>query len=409
MDVLDKLNILSAAAKYDVSCASSGSVRANSNGLGNTYKSGICHTWTDDGRCISLLKVLFTNYCIYDCAYCYNRRSNDIPRASFTPQEIADLTIAFYRRNFIEGLFLSSAVMKSADFTMEMMLEAIKILRFKNNFNGYIHIKAIPRAEERLIHIAGLLSDRMSVNIELPTQESLQRLACEKNQDVILSHMEYIGNNIIENMQERKKNKKIERFVPAGQSTQLIIGASPETDYDILMLSKRLYNRYHLKRVYYSAYCHVNEDSRLPALTKPPLLREHRLYQADWLMRFYGFDAEEIIDIKEPNLSGAFDPKVNWALRHPEFFPVDVQKASYESLLRVPGIGLKSAKRIINARKFVSLDSKSLIKFGVVIKRAKYFITCGGKRLVDDYSNISQKLNPVRNSRSALSNQIGLF
>ncbi|MCX8026862.1 MAG: putative DNA modification/repair radical SAM protein [Thermodesulfovibrionales bacterium] len=409
MDVLSKLNILSAAAKYDVSCASSGSVRTNTKGVGNTYKAGICHTWTDDGRCISLLKVLFTNYCIYDCAYCYNRRSNDIPRASFTPQEIADLTIAFYRRNYIEGLFLSSAIMKSADFTLEMMLEAVRILRFRYDFNGYIHMKVIPKADDRLIHLAGLLADRMSVNIELPTQQSLKRLACEKDFDVIFNHMGFIDNRIIENTEERKKHKKIERFTPAGQSTQLIIGASPETDYDILMLSKRLYNQYHLKRVYYSAYCHVNDDSRLPALSKPPLLREHRLYQADWLMRFYGFAAEEIIDKDEPHLNEQLDPKVNWALKHPEFFPVDVQKACYETLLRVPGIGLKSAKRIIAVRRYSTLDTKSLIKLGVVFKRAKYFITCNGKRLIDDCGDISKKIVTPDKEIKTISNQIALF
>ncbi|MFQ3573319.1 MAG: putative DNA modification/repair radical SAM protein [Thermodesulfovibrionales bacterium] len=409
MDILEKLKILSAAAKYDVSCASSGSLRKNTQGLGNTYKSGICHTWTDDGRCISLLKVLFTNYCIYDCAYCYNRSSNDIPRSSFTPQEIADLTIAFYRRNYIEGLFLSSAVMRSADFTLEMMLQAVKILRFKYNFYGYIHLKVIPRADERLIHLAGLLADRMSVNIELATEESLKRLACEKDHRIILRHMDYVGNSIYAHIQERKNNKKADRFVPAGQSTQLIVGASPDTDYDILMLSKMLYKRYHLKRVYYSAYCHVNNDSRLPALTKPPLLREHRLYQADWLMRFYGFDAEEIITKDSPNLNESLDPKVDWALRHPEFFPVDVQKASYEELLRVPGIGLKSAKRIINARRYSTLNSRSLMKLGVVMKRARYFITSNGKKILDDYGSTGKKIFQSDNKDLALPHQMGLF
>lgn len=382
MDTLKKLEILSSAAKYDVSCSSSGSKRQSSIGVGNAHYAGICHSWTDDGRCISLLKILMTNYCIYDCAYCYNRKSNDIQRATFTVDELVNLTIAFYKRNFIEGLFLSSAVIKSPDYTMERLLNIVKKLRTERSFFGYIHLKAIPGADKKLIHTAGLYADRMSINIELPTSKSLSLLASEKDYSQIMDNIGFIGTNVVAYREERKKDKKIPSFVPAGQSTQLIVGASEESDLTILNQSEKLYKSYNLKRVYYSAYCHVNNDNRLPAMIKPPLLREHRLYQADWLLRFYGFNTSEILSEESPNLDLDFDPKVCWALRNPGFFPVEINKADYQMLLRVPGIGLKSAKRIITARKFSLLRHEDLEKLGVVMKRARYFILCNGQACV---------------------------
>ncbi len=380
MEMLDKLSILADAAKYDVSCSSSGSKRKNKpGGIGNGSVAGICHSWADDGRCISLLKILFTNYCIYDCAYCVNRVSNDRPRAAFTPQEVADLTINFYRRNYIEGLFLSSAVMVNPDHTMELLLKTVQILREEYKFNGYIHLKAIPGADFFLIEKAGQYADRMSVNIELPSRKSLKLLAPEKEFDSIVDPMRNIGTKIVENQEERRKNRKMVSFVPAGQSTQLIVGASPEPDYHILKISEGLYNKFSMKRVYYSAYMPVNDNPNLPTLNNPPLLREHRLYQADWLLRFYKFQADELLDRENPNFDIELDPKANWALNHLENFPVEINTAEYEMLLRVPGMGVKSAQRIISSRRSGSISFFDLKKFGTVLKRARYFITCQGK------------------------------
>ena len=377
---MDKLSILADAAKYDVSCSSSGSKRKNTaGGIGNGAVAGICHSWADDGRCISLLKILFSNYCIYDCAYCVNRVSNDRPRASFTAQEVADLTINFYRRNYIEGLFLSSAVMKNPDHTMELLLKTVKILREEYKFNGYIHLKAIPNADFSLISQAGEYADRMSINIELPSQKSLKLLAPQKKFDSIVTPMKGINTKIIERKEDRQKNKRLANFVPAGQSTQVIVGASPEPDFHILKLSEALYNKMNMKRVYYSAYIPVNKNPNLPTFKNPPLLREHRLYQADWLLRFYKFKADELLDKYNPNFDIALDPKANWALNHLELFPVEINQADYELLLRVPGIGIKSAQRIVRSRRSGSISYYDLKKFGTALKRAKYFITCQGK------------------------------
>ncbi|MCM0649697.1 putative DNA modification/repair radical SAM protein [Clostridium swellfunianum] len=384
MDIQEKLKILSGAAKYDVSCSSSGSSRKNKPfGIGNASESGICHSFAADGRCISLLKILLTNYCVYDCAYCVNRSSNDVPRAAFTPEEIADLTINFYKRNYIEGLFLSSAVIKNANHTMELLLKTVSILRNKYNFNGYIHIKAIPGADNSLIKQAGELVDRMSVNVELPSNEGLRLLAPQKNTASILKPMSFIGHGIIANKEEKKLFKSAPSFVPAGQSTQLIIGATRDTDLKIMSLSENLYNNYNLKRVYYSAYVPVNHSSKLPSIVNPPLIREHRLYQADWLLRFYGFSANELLSDSKPNLDINFDPKTDWALSHIEQFPVEINLAPQKMLLRVPGIGVRSVKRIIAARKVHALTFEDLKKLGIVLKRAQYFITCRGKYLGD--------------------------
>ncbi|AEM74168.1 putative DNA modification/repair radical SAM protein [Caldicellulosiruptor acetigenus] len=369
MDILEKLEVLGAAAKYDVSCASSGSKRGKHFGIGSTFSAGICHSWTDDGRCISLLKVLFTNECIFDCAYCINRKSNDIKRATFTPQEIAELTINFYKRNYIEGLFLSSAIKNSPDWTMEMLFRTVWLLRYKYQFNGYIHVKAIPYASLDLIRKTGFLADRMSVNIELPSEKSLRLLCPNKTKESILKPMEFITK-----VAEEEKN-----FVSAGQSTQMIIGATDDSDYKIINLSQHLYKKFKLKRVYYSAYTPVNHDPRILKVDSPPLLREHRLYQADWLIRVYNFSADELFKSKDENLDLEVDPKVMWALRNLDRFPIEVNRASYEELIRVPGIGIKSAKRIIKNRVFHSLGFEDLKKMGVVLKRAKYFITCNGK------------------------------
>ena len=378
MDIFEKLKILADSAKYDASCSSSGSSRRNkNNGIGNGNYSGICHSWGADGRCISLLKILFSNCCMYDCAYCINRCSNDVKRATFTPREVADLTINFYKRNYIEGLFLSSAVIKSPDYTMELLVKTVTILRNKYNFNGYIHCKTIPGCSQELIDKLGNLVDRMSINIELPSNTSLKLLAPQKEKDGILKPMSYISTNIKQNKLDHNKFKK--NFVPAGQTTQLIIGATPETDLKILNLSQSLYSKLNLKRVYYSAYISVNNDKNLPTLESPPLLRENRLYQADWLLRFYGFTANELLDETHPNFNNILDPKCDWALRHLNNFPVEINTASYHTLLRVPGIGVISAKKIIRARRFFSLTFEALTKLGVSLKRAQYFITCRGK------------------------------
>lgn len=384
MSVMEKLRILTDAAKYDVACTSSGTSRGNDGtGLGSCVQMGICHSFAADGRCISLLKILFTNECIFDCKYCINRRSNDVPRASFTPDEICELTIEFYRRNYIEGLFLSSGILRSPDYTMELICAALEKLRKVYRFQGYIHVKAIPGASEELIQRAGFLADRMSVNLELPTAESLRLLAPHKSRKNILAPMRLVQEKSKENRQELTLYKSAPRFVPAGQSTQMIIGASPETDYQILRVAESLYQKFGLKRVFYSAFVAVNEDKALPARTSdgPPLLREHRLYQADWLLRYYKFEANELLNEKNPNFNIFLDPKCNWALNHLEYFPVEVNRASYDVLLRVPGIGYKSAGRIVKARRFGSLGFEDLRKMGVVLKRALYFITCSGKMM----------------------------
>ena len=381
MDVLEKLAILTDAAKYDVACTSSGVDRSGQPGkTGSAVASGICHSFAADGRCISLLKVLMTNQCVYDCKYCVNRTSRDTQRTAFAPRELADLTINFYRRNYIEGLFLSSGVLKSPDYTMERMIEAIEILRTEYSFNGYIHVKAIPGADNSLIQRMGLLVDRMSVNIELPSEDSLGQLAPQKTPEAILRPMGLIRAGIEENKSDLVVYRHAPKFVPAGQSTQLIIGATPDSDHRILTLSEGLYKKYNLKRVFFSAYTPIVDDPMLPSLfSAPPLLREHRLYQADWLLRFYGFTANEIVDAKNPNMNLAIDPKCNWALRHLDQFPIEVNRASYERLLRVPGIGVLSARKIVQARRACSLTFEGLRKLGVVLKRARFFVTCQGK------------------------------
>lgn len=379
---LEKLKILAGAAKYDVSCASSGTKRGNiAGGIGNATAWGICHSFAEDGRCISLLKIMLTNFCIYDCAYCINRKSNDIPRTSFTPEEIANLTIEFYRRNYIEGLFLSSGVFVSPDHTMERMAFVAKLLRTEHRYNGYIHLKAIPGASQQLIAEAGRWADRLSVNIEIPTENNLKILAPDKNFKSVLEPMKIISTNILESKEERKKHRNAPLFSPSGQSTQLIIGATNDTDHTILKLSSALYSRRDLKRVYYSGYIPVNSyDSRLPALNSPPLRREHRLYQADWLLRFYGFKANEIVNDENPNLDLELDPKATWALRNPHMFPVNINTADPLMLLRVPGMGTHSVQLILLARKHTRLNSSHLQKMGVVMKRARYFITCNELR-----------------------------
>lgn len=383
MDIEEKLKILTGAAKYDVACTSSGVSRSGKKGkLGNASAWGICHSFSSDGRCISLLKILMSNACSFDCSYCVNRRSNDTPRATLSPRELAELTIQFYRRNYIEGLFLSSGVLRSPDYTCEQMIAAIRLLREEYAFNGYIHAKAIPGTDENLIAELGLLVDRMSVNIELPSSRSLQLLAPNKTKEHILKPMRQIREGIRENKTDLALYKKTPRFVPGGQATQLIVGASPETDLKIITLSESLYDRFKLKRVFYSAYIPVVEGKNLPSVnTKPPLLREHRLYQADFLLRFYGFAARELLSEKTPDFNTAIDPKCNWALNNMDFFPVEVNRAPLEALLRVPGIGVKGANRIITARKTAKLDFEGLKKLNIVLKRAQYFITCNGKML----------------------------
>lgn len=393
MTLNEKLNILSDAAKYDVSCTSSGVERkGDGTGMGNCSKAGICHSFSADGRCISLLKILFTNECIYDCKYCINRASNDVVRTAFTPEEICTLTMEFYRRNYIEGLFLSSGILKSPDYTMELIYAALYRLRHVCNFQGYIHVKAIPGADPGLVQMTGFLADRMSVNVELPTAESLRLLAPHKSRKNILAPMRLVQNQITENKQEIRLYRNAPRFVPAGQSTQMIIGATPETDYQILNVAESLYKKFDLKRVFYSAFVPVNEDRDLPVLkdNQPPLLREHRLYQADWLLRFYHFEAHELLDEENPNFNILLDPKCCWALKHLEVFPIEINKADYRLLLRVPGIGYKSAARIVKARRLGVLQFEDLKKMGVALKRALYFITCAGRmmypvRIEEDY------------------------
>lgn len=404
MDIMDKLSILSAAAKYDVSCTSSGVARSgNGRTMGNTVADGICHSFSSDGRCICLLKILLTNECIYDCKYCINRRSNDIRRTSFTPEEVCRLTMEFYRRNYIEGLFLSSGIMCSPDHTMELIGETIYLLRTKYGFNGYIHVKAIPGASLELVRRIGFYADRMSVNLEFPTAEGLKKLAPNKHRKNILAPMRMIQNGIHDNQAEIVQYRSAPSFVPAGQSTQMIIGATQETDYQIMTIAENLYRKFDLKRVFYSAFVAVNQDKELPVLPGgAPLLREHRLYQADFLLRFYGYKAEELLDERRPNFNAFLDPKADWAVRHLECFPVEINRADYHLLLRVPGIGVKSAKRIVKARRLGKLGFDELKRLGVVLKRALYFITCNGRmmypvRLEEEYlvRNLMEKKSPV--------------
>lgn len=376
--VFDKLKTLAESAKFDVSCASSGTTRNNpGKGIGSTAGWGICHSFTEDGRCVSLLKIMLTNYCIYDCAYCINRRSNDIARATFSVSELVELTIEFYRRNYIEGLFLSSGVVRNADYTMERIVKVAKDLRTIHRYNGYIHLKSIPGASRELITEAGLYADRLSCNIELPSEQSLKLVAPDKDYQSIYRPMHYIQQGFLQGKEEKRKYRNAPRFSPSGQSTQMIIGASPDNDNEILHLANAMYQRPAMKRVYYSGYIPINKyDTRLPAISTPPLVRENRLYQADWLMRFYKFHVDEIVNEKHPNLELEIDPKLSWALRNPQAFPVDINSADYEMILRVPGIGTKSAQQIITSRRFGQLNSEHLRKMGVVMKRAKYFITC---------------------------------
>ena len=385
MDMMEKLTILADSAKYDVACTSSGVDRADAKstgGIGSSVACGICHTFSGDGRCVSLLKVLLTNICAFDCCYCVNRRSNDVPRAAFTPRELADLTIGFYRRNYIEGLFLSSAVLVSPDHTTQLMIKALEILRFEYGFRGYIHAKAIPGTDPLLLEHLGTLADRMSVNIELPSGASLGKLAPDKTKESILRPMGQITRGIAQNSRELVQYRHAPKFVPAGQSTQMIVGASPESDYQILRLTEGLYKKYELKRVFFSAYIPVVENTLLPSPdTKPPLLREHRLYQADWLLRFYHFAADEILSEATPDFNPYLDPKCNWAIHNMHLFPIEVRTADYEMLLRVPGIGPKSAKRIVVCRRSAPLHFDDLKRMGVVLKRAQYFILCGGRTL----------------------------
>lgn len=376
--IREKLTILADAAKYDVSCSSSGSNRKNdSKGLGDASSSGICHTYTEDGRCVSLLKILLTNHCIFDCAFCVSRKSNDVKRAAFTVEEVVELTMSFYRRNYIEGLFLSSGIFKNADYTMERLVRIAKKLRLENNFNGYIHLKTIPGASQELLTEAGLYADRMSINLEMPTEAGLKLLAPDKSHDDVKKPLSFIKDSIIQFKDEKKTIKSTPKFVPAGQSTQMVIGATPETDMEIMYSANEYYKNYDLKRVYYSGYIPISYDTRMPMIgSQPPLLRENRLYQTDWLMRFYGFDVHEILNVKNPHLDVDIDPKLSWALRNMEQFPIDINTADYKMILRVPGIGVVSANKIVQARKFGKLRSDQLKKIGIAYNRAKYFIRC---------------------------------
>lgn len=382
---MDKLHVLTDAAKYDVACTSSG-VSRNGNGrdMGNAVKAGICHSFAADGRCISLLKILMSNECTYDCKYCINRKSNDVRRATFTPEEICELTMQFYRRNYIEGLFLSSGIVKNPTYTMELLYQTLFLLRNKYRFMGYIHVKGIPGADPAIIEKTGYLADRMSVNLELPTREGLERLAPNKTRTKILKNMRQIQSGIENNKEDIVLYRNAPKFVTGGQSTQMIIGATPESDYQIMSVAESLYDKFALKRVFYSAFVAVNKDKALPAVREgegPPLLREHRLYQADWLLRFYGFKAQELLSEERPNFNMAIDPKADWAVRHLELFPVEINKADYHTLLRVPGLGVNSARRIVAARRYGNLTFDDLKKIGVVLKRAVFFITCNGRMM----------------------------
>lgn len=401
--IREKLNILADAAKYDVSCSSSGGTRKNDNkGIGNSHTSGICHTYTEDGRCVSLLKILLTNHCIFDCAFCVSRKSNDIERAAFTVDEVVSLTMNFYRRNYIEGLFLSSGIFKNADFTMERLLRVVKKLRLEERFNGYIHLKTIPGASEAMIMEAGLYADRMSINLEMPTESGLKLLAPEKSHADVVKPLSFVQNQIILLKDEKKLIKSVPKFVPAGQSTQMVIGATPETDKEIMQTAASFYKNFSLKRVYYSGYIPISNDNRLPMIgTQPPLIRENRLYQTDWLMRFYGFHVNELLNDANPHLDIDIDPKLSWALRNLQFFPVDINVAAYKMILRIPGIGVTSAQKIIQARKFGKLRIDQLKKIGVAYNRAKYFIKCADTPYqLKDYQNTQIKSFILADSQS---------
>ena len=383
--LMDKLHVLTDAAKFDVACTSSGVDRkGNGKDMGNARQMGICHSFSADGRCISLLKILLSNECVYDCKYCINRKSNDVKRATFTPEEVCELTMQFYRRNYIEGLFLSSGIIQNPTYTMELLYQTLFLLRNKYRFMGYIHVKGIPGADPIIIEKTGYLADRMSVNLELPTREGLETLAPNKPRTNILKNMRQIQNGIESNKNDIVLYRNAPKFVSGGQSTQMIIGATKENDYQILSVAESLYEKFALKRVFYSAFIHVNEDKLLPAVKDgegPPLLREHRLYQADWLLRFYGFKAQELLSSERPNFNIAIDPKADWAVRHLDKFPVEINRADYQTLLRVPGLGVTSAKRIVAARRHGNLSFEDLKKLGVVLKRALYFITCNGRMM----------------------------
>jgi putative DNA modification/repair radical SAM protein len=401
--IREKLNILADAAKYDVSCSSSGGTRKNDNkGIGNSHTSGICHTYTEDGRCVSLLKILLTNHCIFDCAFCVSRKSNDIERAAFTVEEVVSLTMNFYRRNYIEGLFLSSGIFKNADFTMERLLRVVKKLRLEERFNGYIHLKTIPGASEDMIMEAGLYADRMSINLEMPTESGLKLLAPEKSHGDVIKPLGFVHNQIIRLKDEKKLIKSVPKFVPAGQSTQMVIGATPETDKEIMQTAASFYKDFSLKRVYYSGYIPISNDNRLPMIgTQPPLIRENRLYQTDWLMRFYGFHVNELLNDANPHLDIDIDPKLSWALRNLQFFPVDINVAAYKMILRIPGIGVTSAQKIIQARKFGKLRIDQLKKIGVAYNRAKFFIKCADTPYqLKDYQNTQIKSFILADSQS---------
>lgn len=414
--IKEKLNILADAAKYDVSCSSSGSNRKNkTNGLGNAEGMGICHSYTPDGRCVSLLKILLTNYCIYDCAYCVTRISNDIKRAAFKVQEVVDLTINFYRRNYIEGLFLSSGIFKSPDHTMERLIQVAKKLRLEENFNGYIHLKSIPGTSDELMYEAGLYADRLSVNIEIPTKEGLKLLAPDKNRKDFLQPMNKVKNEIQKYKSERKLIKSSPKYAPAGQSTQMIVGATNETDAEVMYTATYLYKKYNMKRVYYSGYIPISYDSRLPAIgTEVPMLRENRLYQTDWLLRFYGFSIEELLNKNHPNLDSDIDPKLSWALRNLHHFPIDINKSDKQLLARVPGLGMKSVYKILHGRKYRKLNWEHLQKMGVALNRAKYFITCDSRNFeTKDYTPAQIKYKILSTSqtkyKNTLSQQLNLF
>ncbi|RQO78504.1 putative DNA modification/repair radical SAM protein [Pedobacter sp. KBW01] len=414
--IREKLNILADAAKYDVSCSSSGGTRKNDNkGLGDSHASGICHTYTEDGRCVSLLKILLTNHCIYDCLFCVSRKSNDIKRAAFTVDEVVDLTMNFYRRNYIEGLFLSSGIFKNADFTMERLLLVVKKLRLEQNYNGYIHLKTIPGASDELIKEAGLYADRMSINLEMPTEAGLKLLAPEKNHADVIKPLEFVQQQITQFSADKKLIKHIPKFVPAGQSTQMVIGATPESDKDIMYTANAFYKNFSLKRVYYSGYVPISNDSRMPVLgTQPPLLRENRLYQTDWLMRFYGFKVQEILNDANPNLDVDIDPKLSWAIRNMQHFPVDINQADYKMILRIPGIGVMSAQKIVQARKFGKLRIDQLKKIGISYNKARHFIVCADSPYqLRDYQGTQIKAFILAESKSKYlktdNNQMLLF
>ncbi|MBD8016967.1 putative DNA modification/repair radical SAM protein [Kaistella pullorum] len=413
--IQEKLEILADAAKYDVSCSSSGGSRKNKGGLGNSQASGICHTYTEDGRCVSLLKILLTNHCIFDCAYCVSRKTNDVKRAAFTVEEVVELTINFYRRNYIEGLFLSSGIFKDSDTTMERLVRVAKKLRLEHNFNGYIHLKSIPGASDELMKEAGLYADRLSINIEIPTEQGLKLLAPDKSHSEMIKPMSLVKNELILYKEEKKIFRKVPKFAPAGQSTQMIVGATNETDLKIIKVADHFYQNFNLKRVYYSGYVPVLEDSRLPSIhSQVPMQRENRLYQADWLMRFYGFEANEIVEPSNPFLDLEIDPKLAWALRNRERFPVNINMAPKEMILRVPGIGTKSTGKILMARKFQKLTLENLKKMGVAVNRAKYFVSFEGtnvfNRFIDEQNFRNIILSGTKSKyQNPFSQQLTLF